>query len=43
MDPIMLILIAGGGFAVLLLVIGVFVTARSERSFIDERLGPYVE
>lgn len=43
MDPMMLILIAGGGFAVLLLIVGVFVTARSERKFIDERLGPYVE
>lgn len=43
MDPMMLILIAGGGFAVLLLVVGVLVTSRSERSFIDERLGPYVD
>lgn len=43
MDPMLLILIAGGFFAVLLLVVGVVVTSRSERSFIDERIGQYVD
>jgi len=37
------ILIAGGVFAVLLLVVGVIVSARSERSFVDERIGQFVD
>lgn len=43
MDSMMLILMVGGGVAVLLLIVGVVVTSRSERSFIDQRLGQYVE
>ena len=38
-----LILIAGGGLALILLVVGIFVSARSERALIDERLGQYIE
>jgi tight adherence protein B len=33
----------GGGIAVLLLIIGVIVTVRSERSLVEERLGRYLE
>ena len=39
MDPMLLILIFGAGAVVVLLVIGIVVTARSERSLVDERLG----
>ncbi len=38
-----LILWIGGGLAVIMLLIGVAVTVRSERSVVDERLGRYVE
>ena len=38
-----LILIAGGVVAVTLLVVGIVVSARSERALIDERLGQYIE
>ena len=38
-----MILIIGGGFTLLLLVVGVVVTARSERSIVEERLGRYME
>ncbi len=37
------VLIIGGGFAFLLLVIGLVVSLRSERSMVEERLGRYVE
>lgn len=43
MSPLMLILVIGGGIAFLLLVIGLVITATSERSLIEERLGPYLE
>jgi tight adherence protein B len=43
MDPILLILIGGGGVAFFLLVIGFVVTATSERSLVEERLGRYIE
>jgi len=43
MDPMVLILVVGGGFAVILLVIGIVVTATSERSLVEERLGHYLE
>ena len=43
MDPLILILIAGGGIAFLLLVAGIVITATSERSLVEERLGRYVE
>lgn len=41
MDPLMLILVLGGGLALTLLVIGIVVTATSEKSLVDQRLGPY--
>jgi tight adherence protein B len=43
MPPMTLILIIGGAIAVLLLIVGVIVTATSERSLVDERIGQYVE
>jgi tight adherence protein B len=43
MDPMMLVLIVGGMVAVILLIVGVLVTSRSEQAFIDERLGEYVD
>lgn len=36
------ILIVGGVLVVLLLIIGVVVTARGERSLVEERLGKYL-
>lgn len=42
--PLMtLILVAGGVLAVTLLTVGVVISARSERSFVDERLSQYVD
>jgi len=38
-----LILIVGGVFALVLLVTGIVVSARSERSLVDERLGQYID
>lgn len=43
MDLMLLILIVGGVIAIILLIIGVVVTSRSERKFVDERLGQYVD
>lgn len=43
MDPLILILVAGGGIALLLLLAGIIITATSERSLVEERLGRYVE
>jgi tight adherence protein B len=43
MDPMMLILIFGGLISIVLLIVGVVVTSRSERSLVDERLGQYVD
>lgn len=43
MDPMLLILIFGAGAVVVLLVIGIVVTARSERTLVEERLGRYLE
>ena len=43
MDPLILILIIGGGLAVVVLVVGLVITARSERSIVDERLGRYLD
>lgn len=43
MDPFILILAVGSGIALLLLLIGVIVTATSERSLVEERLGRYLE
>ena len=43
MDPINLILMAGGGLALVMLVIGVVVSVTSERSLVEERLGRYLD
>lgn len=43
MDPLVVILIGGGSVAALLLVIGIVISATSERSLVEERLGRYVE
>ena len=43
MDPMFLILIIGGGFAFTLLIVGLVVTARSERTLMKERLGRYMD
>jgi tight adherence protein B len=43
MDSMMLILVFGGVAAIVLLIVGVVITSRSDRSFVDERLSQYVE
>jgi tight adherence protein B len=43
MDPMLLILIIGGGVAFALLIVGLVVTARSERTLMKERLGRYMD
>jgi tight adherence protein B len=43
MDPMLMILIIGGGLAFVLLVVGLVVTARSERTLMKERLGRYTD
>jgi tight adherence protein B len=43
MDPMMLILMVGGLVAGILLIVGVVVTSRSDKAFIDERLSQYVD
>ncbi len=43
MDPFILILAVGSGIALLLLLVGVIVTATSERSLVEERLGRYLK
>jgi tight adherence protein B len=40
---LMLILYIGGGFSILMLVIGIVVSVSSERAVVEERLGKYVE
>lgn len=42
MDPLILILIVGGGIVFVLLVMGFVVTITSERSLVEERLGRYI-
>jgi tight adherence protein B len=39
----LLILIGGGAVILVLLIVGIFVTATSERSLVEERLGQYLE
>ncbi len=41
--PLLLILIIGGGLAFILMIIGIVITATSERSLVEERLGRYLE
>lgn len=43
MDPFTMIIIVGGGIAFLLLLVGVLITATSERSLVEQRLGRYME
>ena len=43
MSPLTLILIAGGGLALFLFVIGLITTLTSEKTLVEERLGKYVE
>lgn len=43
MDPYLLIFAVGAGIAFLLLVVGIVITATSERSLVEERLGRYLE
>lgn len=42
MDPLILILIVGGGIVLVLLVMGFVVTITSERSLVEERIGRYI-
>lgn len=42
-STMMLILAIGGGLAVILLLVGIVVTARSERVLVNERIGKYLE
>jgi len=43
MNPIILVLIVGGGLALILLLVGIVISATSERSVVDERLGRYLD
>jgi tight adherence protein B len=43
MDPLTLILFIGGGVVLTLLVVGAVVSATSEKSLVEERLGRYIE
>ena len=43
MNPMTLILIIGGGVAVLLLIVGVFQSVNSERTLVEQRLGRYLD
>ena len=43
MDPLTLILFIGGGVVLMLLVVGAVVSATSEKSLVEERLGRYIE
>ena len=43
MDLMLLILIIGGGLAFILLIVGLVVSARSERTFVEERIGRYTD
>lgn len=43
MDPYILIISVGGAIALLMLLIGVVITATSERTLVEQRLGRYLE
>jgi tight adherence protein B len=43
MDAMLMILIIGGGLAFAMIIVGLVVTARSERSLMKERLGRYMD
>lgn len=43
MTPMVLVIILGGGLALVLLVVGAVVTATSEQTMVEERLGRYLE
>lgn len=43
MNPIILVLVIGGGLALILLLVGIVISATGERSVVDERLGRYLD
>ena len=43
MNPIILVLVVGGGLALILLLVGIIISATGERSVVDERLGRYLD
>jgi tight adherence protein B len=43
MDPYILIIAVGGAIALLMLLVGVVITATSERTLVEQRLGRYLE
>jgi len=43
MTPLTMVLVFGGGMALVLFVVGLIVTMTSERSMVEERLGRYIE
>lgn len=43
MDPLLLALIGGGVLFLIIVVVGIAITASSERSLVEERLGKYLE
>lgn len=43
MSPIILVLVVGGGLALILLLVGIVISATGERSVVDERLGRYLD
>lgn len=43
MSPIILVLVIGGGLALILLLVGIVISATGERSVVDERLGRYLD
>ncbi|GAB4499802.1 MAG: type II secretion system F family protein [Anaerolineales bacterium] len=43
MNPLIWLLVIGGGLAVVLLIAGLVISRRSERSLVEERLGRYLE
>ncbi len=43
MDPILLFIMIAGGILVVMVVVGIAITAKSERSLVEERLGRYLD
>src|SRR3972149_9994495 len=43
MDTLTLVIVIGGVAIIVLLIVGVIVSARSERSLVEQRLGQYLE
>jgi tight adherence protein B len=42
-NPLLIILIVGAGFTLLLVIVGIVITSRSERTLVEERLGRYLD